>query len=84
MSQDDLRRVLEHLHDELGRAGAADGPTRDRLRSLQAEVRTALDRSPGVTLRDRLEDAIVEFEASHPEVARRVAAVIDTLGFYNL
>ncbi|HET8623554.1 MAG TPA: DUF4404 family protein [Gemmatimonadales bacterium] len=84
MSQDDLRRVLQHLHDELGRASDADAATRARLRALQDEVRSALDRSPGGTLRERLEDAIVEFEASHPEVARRLAAVIDTLGFYNL
>ena len=84
MTQDELRRVLQHLHDELGRSGGSDPATQARLRSLQAEVKGALDRSPGGTLRERLEDAIVEFEASHPELARRLAAVIDTLGFYNL
>jgi hypothetical protein len=84
MSQDDLRRVLQHLHDELGRAGDTDPATRARLGALRTEVRDALDRTPGGTLRERLEDAIVEFEVSHPEVARRLAAVIDTLGFYNL
>jgi hypothetical protein len=84
MSQDDLRRALEHLHAELGRAGALDDATRDRLQSLQSDVRRALERPGESRLRERLEDAIVEFEASHPELARRLATVIDTLAFYNL
>jgi hypothetical protein len=84
MSQEDLRRALEQLHAELGKAGALDDATRERLEALQSDVRHALDRSPGESLRERLEDAIVEFEASHPELARRLGAVIDTLAFYNL
>ncbi len=85
MSQDELRRTLEHLHAELGRAGGLDAEGRARLQALQAEVRTALDRSPAESsLRARLDDAIIEFETSHPELARRLAAVIDTLAFYNL
>jgi len=31
-----------------------------------------------------LEDAVVHFEASHPTLARRLAAVIDTLALYGL
>jgi hypothetical protein len=85
MSQEDLRRALEQLHAELGRTGALEHSTRERLEALQSDVRHALDRSPEDTpLRARLEDAIVEFEASHPELARRLATVIDTLAFYNL
>jgi hypothetical protein len=85
MSQEDLRRTLEQLHAELGRAGALDPATRGRLEALQEDVRRALDRTGGEPpLRERLEDAIVEFEASHPELARRLATVIDTLAFYNL
>ena len=85
MSQEDLRRALEQLHAELGRTGALERTTRERLEALQSDVRNAHDRSPGETpLRERLEDAIVEFEASHPELARRLATVIDTLAFYNL
>jgi hypothetical protein len=85
MSQEDLRRTLGQLHAELGRAGALDPATRGRLEALQEDVRRALDRAEGEPpLRERLEDAIVEFEASHPELARRLATVIDTLAFYNL
>lgn len=85
MSHEELRRTLEQLHAELGRAGALDPATRERLESLQSDVQQALDRSPGdPPLRERLEDAIVEFEASHPALARRLATVIDTLAFYNL
>jgi hypothetical protein len=85
MTQEDLRRTLEQLHAELGQAGALDPATRGRLEALQEDVRRALDRADGEPpLRERLEDAIVEFEASHPALARRLATVIDTLAFYNL
>jgi chromosome segregation ATPase len=85
MSQEELRRALDHLEAELREAGGLDPATRDRLQALEGEVRSVLERSPAESsLRQRLEDEIVEFEASHPELARRLATVIDTLAFYNL
>ena len=64
------------IRGELGRGGMA---------TVYLAHDLALDRSPAESsLRQRLEDAIIEFEASHPELARRLGRVIDTLAFYNL
>jgi hypothetical protein len=85
MKPDELRRTLEQLHDELAAADTGDAGLREHLRVLQREIRDALARgTPPDSLRARLEALVVQFEASHPIVARRLAAVIDTLAFYGL
>ena len=62
MSQEDLRRALEQLHAELGRTGALERTTRERLEALQSDVRNALSnvgRALG-RLRGRLTDRAEE------------------------
>ncbi len=85
MNHERLRRILEQLHAELASTDAMDADLRGRLRELQREVREAIGREhPPASLRDRLEDGVAHFEASHPTVARRMAEVIDTLALYGL
>lgn len=85
MNQDRLRRILEQLHAELASTDAVDAPLRDRLRRLQRDVRDALaTETPPASLRERLEDGVAHFEASHPTLASRLAEVIDTLALYGL
>lgn len=85
MDHERLRRILEQLHSELASTDAADADVRDGLRRLQREIGEALAReTPPASLRDRLEDGVAQFEASHPTVARRLAEVIDTLALYGL
>jgi hypothetical protein len=86
MNREELRRTLERLRRELARAEPADEAMRERLRVLQADIQAALDQEPAEdgTLRRRLEDGVAHFEASHPELARSIAQVIDTLAFYGL
>jgi hypothetical protein len=85
MNSDRLRRILEQLHAELASTDAVDGELRKRLQELQSEVGEAMQREhPPASLRERLEDGVAQFEASHPTVARRMAEVIDTLALYGL
>lgn len=86
MTPDDLRGVLERLQAELAQAGAVDQPLRERLRDLQHDIRSVLDRGPAAEprLKKRLENGVSHFEASHPDLARRLAQVIDTLALYGL
>jgi hypothetical protein len=85
MNSERLRRILEQLHAELASTDTVDGELRKRLRELQSEVSEAMQREhPPASLRDRLEDGVAQFEASHPTVARRMAEVIDTLALYGL
>jgi uncharacterized protein DUF4404 len=85
MEPERLRRILEQLHAELAGTEPVDGAARAQLRRLQDEITDALSKeTPPGALRQRLENSVAEFEASHPVVARRLAEVIDTLALYGL
>ncbi len=85
MKSDELRKILEQLHAELASTDTIDAALRDRLRALQRDIGDALGKeTPPASLRGMLEDGVVHFEASHPTLARRLAAVIDTLALYGL
>lgn len=85
MEPERLRRILEQLHAELGGTEPVDANARAHLRRLQDEIGDALAKeTPPGSLRQRLEDGVAEFEASHPIVARRLAEVIDALALYGL
>jgi hypothetical protein len=85
MKHERLHRILEQLHAELASTDAVDAGLRERLQGLQRDVGEALAKeSPPASLRERLEDGVAQFEASHPTVARRMAEVIDTLALYGL
>jgi hypothetical protein len=85
MKSEELRKILEQLHAELASTDTIDAALRERLRALQRDIGDALGKeTPPASLRGMLEDAVVHFEASHPTLARRLAAVIDTLALYGL
>jgi hypothetical protein len=79
-----LRRLLTQLVAELRAADDLDEPTRQKLAEAASEMIAAMHRdeakaSPAEdagTLRDR----IVEFEASHPNLAAVMNRLIDMLG----
>jgi hypothetical protein len=85
MDRERLRRLLEELHAELAGTDPVNPEARMQLRRLQHEISEALGKeTPPPSLRDRLEDGVAQFEASHPTVARRLAEAIDTLALYGL
>lgn len=89
----DKSRVLEALktlHQELTGAPQLDGEARMALEQLTADIQTALaaDAPPASVKPDegfsgRLNEAILGFEADHPELTRavnRVASALADLG----
>jgi hypothetical protein len=90
MDQDQIRQPLEKLHSELASAAAADEQPHELLARLQAEAQALLDRAdqpPSVdhqSFRERLSQALPEFEASHPALTAVMAEVIDTLNRMGL
>jgi Domain of unknown function (DUF4404) len=91
MRQPDLHELLAGLHDELKAAQSVDQPTRQELQHLAAEIRAVLDEGSGLGaaaryrgLRERLRRAVTAFEASHPQLARRIEGTIDALAMLNL
>ncbi len=91
MSQPDLHELLAGLHDELAAARPVDQRTRQELQHLAEAIQSVLDEASNPDaaaryrgLRERLRGAVTAFEASHPQLARRIEGAIDTLAMLNL
>jgi hypothetical protein len=73
MNDQNLRDLLERVHRELEQTEATDEAERERLRHLEADIRSLLERSDEDTERDdpmleRLQDSIDHFETTHPQL----------------
>ena len=81
MARETLKRQLERLHEHLEAADALDAETRESLARLAADIERVLNEeaaNPRSVL-DRVERAALEFEASHPQLARVFGEVTDAL-----
>ena len=80
MSKQKLQRHLAELRREIdGASLGAD--THERLERLADEIEQALeDEEPDYeSVRERVEDAMLTFEAEHPRFSRLLSEVTDTL-----
>jgi hypothetical protein len=85
MNRDELRRTLERVREELARAEPMGEEQRRRLETLQEDLGAVVDNEPpDGSLKARLEDAVTHFEASHPDLSRSLAQVIDALALWGL
>jgi len=77
-----LHALLEELTVEVRALESADDATRRRLEATATEIIQALHRVETGEPADResLQDRLVEFEASHPNLAGVVHRLIDMLG----
>lgn len=78
-----LREPLEHLHRELDEADKVAHPP---LSELQRHTQTTLEKpdqhaalSDDPSFRERLEEAVTRYEASHPALTRAAQNVLDVL-----
>jgi hypothetical protein len=87
---DDRERLLHSLRDlraQLDQAELADPTLRSRVEQTISEIEIAVapdnlaasSRHPQPSLAQRLSDATLEFEASHPTLSGAVGSVIDAL-----
>ena len=84
-----LNELLEQLQKELHQTGALDGEGRAGLEALRDEIRQRLaaeddDNLVDRPLVDRLEQAMDDFEARHPDFTIKLKTVVDAfraLGF---
>ena len=86
-----LRKHLTDLHSELLAARSVTPKDRELLQQLAADIRAIVESEPPVSpgtayhpLRQRLAEGVKAFEASHPQLSKTLANVIDTLALYNL
>ncbi|MFN2377593.1 MAG: DUF4404 family protein [Candidatus Binatia bacterium] len=79
MSDQELRKKLEELHRELASVGEVDPDLERPLAELRAEIENVMERSNPQGFGARLSEAVERFEASHPQLASAMGAVIDQL-----
>ncbi len=78
-----LHKHLTDLHSELLAARSVTPKDRELLQQLAADIRAIVEGKPA-PLRQRLAEGVKAFEASHPQLSKTLANVIDTLALYNL
>lgn len=84
MNDQNLRDLLERLHNELERVEATDEAGRERLRHLEADIRALLERSEEQAETDepmleRLQDSIDHFEETHPQLTLMLSQMMTIL-----
>lgn len=91
MDDSKVRALLSRLHDELRSVDSGDPATRKVVDQLGSQLRPIVESAPGKPpaagysgLSGRLREAAVHFEASHPDLARTIEGVVDSLGSYGI
>jgi hypothetical protein len=82
MTEQNLRDLLEKLHDELQRVESVDDKGRDLLRGIDVEIRGLLDRSgesAGTSLSESLQSALDHFEITHPNLTMAISEMLNAL-----
>jgi hypothetical protein len=85
MSDENLRRLLQQLHDELERTKSVDEKEDTLLRHLDADIRELLRRSEeGEDLSDepmleRLQDTVDHFEDTNPTLTMALSEMMRIL-----
>jgi dsDNA-specific endonuclease/ATPase MutS2 len=86
MADQNLRDLLERLHQELERTETVDEKGNEMLRHLDADIRNLLKRSSkGAELDadepmlERLQDTIDHFEATHPRLTTVLSEMMTIL-----
>jgi hypothetical protein len=84
-----LRETLDQLRSQLDELRRRDPAVAEQLAATIDEARAVLtgkspsgreSAAPHGTIVDRLKDAVLEYEASHPSLAGNLGGIIDALG----
>jgi hypothetical protein len=79
-----LQATLNQLREQLMQAKELDPVVAEHLNAVIGEANDALARRPAksdsTALNERLSDAVLKVEASHPDLAMNLGSIIDALG----
>jgi hypothetical protein len=89
MKNEELRSQLEKLHNELHQSPAIDSQQRELLRMVADEIQALLKRDDiqqhhYTSLSERLNGAVAELEASHPQITLLMRQTIDSLAYLGI
>ena len=88
MDTHELNETLAKLHDELTHGQQLDEEARERLQTLLGDIQAVLNRDPEASpseseedesLGERLQDAVTDFEAAHPQFSQLIGRIADGL-----
>jgi predicted nucleic acid-binding Zn-ribbon protein len=84
MTDQDLRELLEKVHKELEHVEVTDEAGRERLRHLEADIRSLLKRSgekaeSDEPMLERFQESIDHFEETHPQLTMMISQMMTIL-----
>ncbi len=85
MADEELRRKLEEVHDQIEQTDHVDEKGRALLRDVDGHVRELLARSENAEIRPKpgfnrgLEDAMRHFEVTHPTLTEALSDLLTAL-----
>ena len=82
MDDQELRKLLEQLQSQIGRAKSLDEKGRALLQRLDADIHELLERSGAPTdenILRRFQDAIDHFEVTHPALTTMLSQMLNIL-----
>ena len=76
MNNQELEKLLEKLHDEVnGMERVVDEDSLKLLRDVEKDIDDLLDRSDNSSVPQRLQEAIQQFEVSHPALTSMLSEI---------
>lgn len=89
MNYEELRAQLELLHGELSQTETVVAHQRELLKTLENDIQELLNREQNQphhysTLSERLNEAVVQLEASHPKITLLMRRAIDSLAYLGI
>jgi hypothetical protein len=88
MDTHELNETLAKLHEELTHGQQLDEEARQRLQTLHSDIQAVLNRDPEApepetdgddSLGERLQEAVTDFEAAHPQFSQLIGRIADGL-----
>ena len=86
MSDDELRKLLEELHQKIETTGSVDERGRELLSHLNEDIQTLLDRTGNKEVAedntweiDRIEESVRHFEVTHPSLTAALSQLLNIL-----
>jgi hypothetical protein len=85
MENEELRKLLQQLHDEIEKTQTIDEKGTEILSDLDGDIRALLERSeeqltpvqPSII--QRLDAGLLHFEVTHPSLTVMISKLLDTL-----
>jgi hypothetical protein len=85
MDDHELRKLIEQLHAEIQNTQALDKKGQELLAHLESDIRELLNRTEGKgepvrpSTVQRLEESLDHFEATHPDLAKLLFNLLESL-----